>query len=215
MRARAQRPSTARPRSGHPAPRPEATRATGESPAQAQQRFYSLSRPAAAAPARALRSRQALRWVSRSVRPGARPAGAGGRWRRGRGAGGPRAGGGGALRRQADGRSERSPNGQEGPPRPRCGFRGRHHRPPRPHVRFVPPHALWSLPSPTPPQPAVPGVPRWQAPRQPIQACCPHPGSEGRSGPALGGGSGFWLVTDGVGISWDRNSRRLWPLKAA
>lgn len=182
MRARAQRPSTARPRSGHRAHRPEATRATGESPALAQQRVYSLSRPATAAPARALRSRQAFA-VGQSVPPGARPAGAGGRWRRGREAGGPRASGGGALRRQPDGRSERPPNGQEGPPRPRCGFRGRRHHPPRPHVRFVPPHALWSLPSPTapsPPQPAVPGIPRWQAPRQPIQACCPHPGSEGR-----------------------------------
>lgn len=112
MRARAQRPSTARPRSGHRAHRPEATRATGESPALAQQRVYSLSRPATAAPARALRSRQALRWVSRS--------------RRARGPRGPGGGGGGAGKPEGPGRAGAAHCGDSrtgGPSAPRTGRR--------------------------------------------------------------------------------------------
>lgn len=51
--------------------------ATGESPALAQPRVYRFSRPAAATPAGALRSRKASRWVNLPVRPPRGPQGPG------------------------------------------------------------------------------------------------------------------------------------------
>lgn len=119
---------------------------------------------------------------------------------------GPEEGGGGALRRHRGPRPERPRNGQEGPPRSRCGFRGRRrrrHHQPRPHVCFVPPHALWSLPSPT-------------HPRSPLFLAHPtgsHPGSRSRPAAPIPGArdSRALLSERGQGSSCSQMAHRGFP----